>query len=76
MTKKRQKPYSVQEWEEIENMVKLLRQQHGEDRGCHNRGDLVSVDYFALGDVLDYFDNAHDDLVRLVRCRTILDDLR
>ena len=37
-----------------------------------NAGDCVAVDYFALGEVLDFFRDADEDFQRLVKARETL----
>ena len=75
--KRRRKSESLRKWEELTKQVDLLRKQHRaglSETRTKNSGDTVAVDYFALDDVLDYFDKEHDVLERLMRCHEILDE--
>jgi len=53
--------------------AKILRRQHGTSGGNKNTGDLIAVDYFALGDLLDYYDETKDAQRAVIRARDSLE---
>lgn len=55
-----------------ESVRKLKEQFKSQTKGAMNSGDEIYVDYFALSDLIHYFDESKEAAVRVVKARDAL----